>query len=187
MAAKKVERSYGLSAAEARELAEEFKASKRFPNPYRAGAYRFTVEALVALGVNKPHPLDKVREEFRKAAGDEWYQSWARKEKRDDETGKDADERFVQNLRVLQRTKDYGRKLLEVGRKVMKTKGAVIDLTRADKGELLIALNVNRGTPKKAGRASPSRVEPKGKSAPAKRKSSAKGRPAKAASKKPQD
>ena len=31
------------------------------------------------------------------------------------ETGKDADARFLQNLSVLQRTKDYGRKLLEVG------------------------------------------------------------------------
>jgi hypothetical protein len=67
-------------------------------------------------------------------AGREWYSAWAKREKRNKETGQDAAGRFVQNLRVLQRTKDFGRKLLEVG-KVMGTKGAVIDLSRDAKGD----------------------------------------------------
>src|SRR5688500_3233804 len=111
MAGANEKRSFGLSAADIKELTEQYKASKRIPNPYRSGAYRFAIDGLLSLGVNKLHPLAKVHEAFRKAAGDEWYKAWTSKEKRNAEAGLDADERFVQNLRVLQRTKDYGRKL----------------------------------------------------------------------------
>jgi hypothetical protein len=86
MAKDKSERSYGLSTAEVKELAEEFKASKKFPNPHRTGAYRFTIDALVALGVNKPHPIAKVHQAFRKTTGNEWYSDWANKEPRNKET-----------------------------------------------------------------------------------------------------
>jgi hypothetical protein len=75
-----------LSTAEVKELAEEFKASKKFPNPHRTGAYRFTIDALVALGVNKPHPIAKVHQAFRKTTGNEWYSDWANKEPRNKET-----------------------------------------------------------------------------------------------------
>lgn len=152
MAGAAEKRSFGLSAEDISALAEQYKASKRLPNPYRLGAYKFVIDALLSLGTNKFHPLAKVNQAFHKAAGDEWYAAWANKEKRSADAGKDADERFIQNLRVLQRTKDYGRKLLQVGQKVLKRKGAVIDLRRDKDGGLLVALNTNSAKPLKPGR-----------------------------------
>lgn len=152
MATKKGERSYGLSTEEVKQLTEEYKATKKFPNPHRAGAYAYTVAALVNLGVNKPHSLTKVHEAFKKAAGNDWYRAWANKEARSEATGKNAAERFLQNIRVLQRTRDYARRLLEVGRRVMRTKGCVIDLTRDKQGNLLVTLNTNSSTPQKPDR-----------------------------------
>ena len=153
MSAKKQKRSFGLSAQEAQELAAEFAKTKRLPSPFRSGGYGFTIRALVSLGANKRHGLAKVHAAFRKAAGADWYAQWAGSEKRNKETGLDADGRFLQNLRVLQRTADYGLKLLEVGQKVMGTKGAVIDLSRDAKGALFVCLNTNSDTPIKPGRA----------------------------------
>lgn len=159
MAAKKSERSYGLSAEEIKQLAEEYRATKTFPNPHRMGAYKFAIDGLVALGVNKQHRIAKVHQAFRRAAGEEWYKAWASKEPRNKETGKDVDGRLLQNLQVLQRTKDYGRRLLDTGRRVLRSKGAVIDLTRDSNGEIMVVLNTKSGTPQKVGRiarASPS-------------------------------
>jgi hypothetical protein len=150
--ASKVKRSFGLSEQDVRELAAEYETTKRFPNPYRAGAYGFTIDALVKLGVNKPHPLAKVHAAFKRAAGADWYSAWAGTEKRNEETGKDADARFLQNLRVLQRTADYAMKLLQVGREVIKSKGAVINLTRDNKGGLVVTLNTDSDAPAKPGR-----------------------------------
>jgi hypothetical protein len=152
MSAKKVERSFGLSPEQLAELSSEFAKMKKFPNPYRAGAYGFTIDALLKLGVNKAHPVAKVHTAFKSAAGADWYSAWSSAEKRNEETGKDADARFLQNLSVLQRTADYGLKLLEVGKKVMKSKGAVIDLSRDSKGGLLVSLNTDSDTPVKPGR-----------------------------------
>src|SRR4051812_15704875 len=142
-------RSFDLSNEEVKTLAAQYAKDKEFPNPYRAGAYRHTVAALVMLGANKPHPVAKVHEAFKRAAGAEWYAEWAKKESRNDKTGKDVDGRFLQNLKVLQRTKDYGLKLLTAGRRVLKTKGAVIDLTRSAKGALLVCLNTKSAKPRK--------------------------------------
>lgn len=147
--ASKVKRSFGLSAEDVQELTGEYAKTKRFPNPYRAGAYGFTIDALVKLGVNKPHSLAKVHAAFKRAAGAEWYGEWVGTKKRNKETGLDADGRFLQNIRVLQRTADYALKLLQVGRDVLKSKGAVIDLTRDSKGGLLVALNLDSDTPTK--------------------------------------
>lgn len=159
MAAKKAERSYGLSSDEVKQLTEEYKTTKKFPNPHRTGAYKFTIDALVVLGVNKPHPIAKAHQAFRKAAGNDWYSDWASKEPRNKETAKNVDGRFQQNLQVLQRTNDYGRRLLEVGRKVLKSKGAVIDLARDDRGNLLVTLNTNSATPQKPGREGQQKAE----------------------------
>ena len=115
-------RSFGLSDKEIEALAAEYAETKRLPNPHRSGAYAHTVTALVTLGVNEFHPLAKVQEAFKRAAGDEWYAAWANKETRSEAGGKDADARFVQNLGVLQCIGDYGLKLLQVGQKVFKTK-----------------------------------------------------------------
>ena len=152
MSEKKQDRSFGLSPEHVTELTAEFGKTKTLPNPYRSGAYGFTIAALLKLGVNKAHPVAKVHTAFKNAAGQDWYAEWSTAKKRNAETGKDADARFLQNLSVLQRTADYGRKLLEVGKKVMGTKGVVIDLSRDDKGGLLVALNLNSDTPLKPGR-----------------------------------
>jgi hypothetical protein len=152
MAAEKQQRSFGLSPDRISELTAEYEATKRLPNPYRTGAYAHAVTALITLGANKPHSLAKVHQAFKRAAGAEWYAAWAGQEKRNAETGLDAGGKFVQNLRVLQRTCDYGRKLLEVGTEVLKSKGAVIDLTRDSTGGLLVALNLDSDAAAKPGR-----------------------------------
>jgi hypothetical protein len=152
MAKASAPRSFDLSHAEAKALAERHAKDKAFPNPYRSGAYRFAIDALVSLGVNKRHGLPKAHEAFKRAAGADWYAAWAKKERRNDKTGKDADGRFLQNLRVLQRTKDYGRKLLQAGRRILKTKGCVIDLTRDGKGGILVCLNTRSEKPQTPGR-----------------------------------
>jgi len=72
------------------------------------------------------------------------------KESRNDETGKDHNERFLQNLKVLQRVRDYGLSCLRLGRRSC-DKGCVIDLTR--NGEILVSLNTNSDSPKQLGRA----------------------------------
>jgi len=148
----KSKRSFGLSAEDVQELAAEYAKTKRLPCPYRNGAYAHAIAALVTLGANKPHSLAKLHQAFKRAAGAEWYAAWAGTEKRNEETGLDADGRFLQNLRVLQRTSDYGLKLLEAGQKVMGTKGAVIDLSRDSKGAILVSLNTDSSEPLKPGR-----------------------------------
>jgi len=154
----KSKRSFGLSVEQITELTGEFEKTKKFPNPYRAGAYGFTIDALLKLGVNKAHPLAKVHTAFKNAAGADWYAEWSEAKKRNKDTGLDADGRFLQNLRVLQRTSDYALKLLEIGQKVLKSKGAVIDLTRDAKGGLLVCLNSDSDTPFKPGRSNAARI-----------------------------
>ena len=160
MSEKKQERSFGLSPEHVTELTAEFEKTKTLPNPYRSGAYAHAIAALVNLGVNKPHPLAKVQAAFKKAAGDDWYSEWSEAKKRNKETGLDADGRFLQNLRVLQRTADYALKLLQVGREVLKSKGAVIDLTRDAKGGLLVSLNTDSDSPLKPGRSVAAKIAP---------------------------
>lgn len=67
---KKSERHFGLSPEEVTDLNAEFDQSKALPNPHGDGAYRFTIEALLALEPNQPHPLGKVKEQFHNAAGE---------------------------------------------------------------------------------------------------------------------
>lgn len=165
--ASKSQRSFGLSPEQIAELTAEYEQSKKFPNPYRTGAYAHTVTALLTLGADKPHSLAKVHQAFKRAAGVDWYAAWAGQEKRNADTGLDAAGKFVQNLRVLQRTADYGKKLLDVGREVLKSKGAVIDLTRDVKGGLLIALNLDSDAPAKPERSKRTKTPPAAKAAKA--------------------
>jgi hypothetical protein len=145
------ERSYGLSAEEVTAMKAEYKESKCLPNPYRQkGAYRFTIGALVALGTDKFHPLSMVYSAFKEAAGDEWYSAWANKEARTGK-GKDAPGKFLLNLHVLQRTKDYAKRLFDLKR-VLGSQGVVIDLSRAEDGTLLVRLNLDSASPEKPGR-----------------------------------
>src|SRR5580704_11800060 len=98
-------------------------------NPYRHGAYHFTVETLIQMGLNKPHKFSafasKLKHVWSRADGGGWS-AFEKREARNKETAKDLDGRILQNCRVLQRTKDYGKPLLKAG--------AVIDLSRDDRG-----------------------------------------------------
>jgi hypothetical protein len=145
------DRMYGLSTKDVALLKNEYATSNTMPNPYKNGAYKFTVAGLLVLGANEFHPLARVRAAFAKASGKDWFDAWASKELRSKQ-GKDADGRFVQNLRVLQRTADYAKRLLETGKKVLKSKGAVIDLQRDQTGELLVRLNLDSAVPMKPNR-----------------------------------
>jgi hypothetical protein len=137
-------------------------------NPYRHGAYHFTIATLLLLGLNKTHKFSafaaKLQKVWIKADKDGW-KAFANREARNKETAKNLDGRIFQNCRVLQRTKDYGKPLLKAG--------AVIDLTRDDKGSLLICLNTRSRKPLKPGRA-PKASKPGAKPAKPKGKSSRK-------------
>ena len=49
----KSERHFGLRPEEVTELKARFDPSKTLPNPHRDGAYKYTIEALLALGANQ--------------------------------------------------------------------------------------------------------------------------------------
>jgi hypothetical protein len=119
--------------------------TRRFPNPHRDGCYGYSIEALVTLGVNEWHSLSSMYRTFKRVAGSDWFTWWCEREPRN-EYGKDATGRFLDNLWILQRTGNYGRKLLEVGTKVLGTEGCVIDFARDRKG-LRVRLNTNSSKP----------------------------------------
>jgi hypothetical protein len=135
-------RNYKMDAKEVAALKTEAKAQKSFPNPYR-GCYGALVAALAALGLNKWHSFSEVKAAVKKNMGENW-EAFQAKAARNKETGKDVDGRLLQNLTVLQRVNDYGKKLLQVN--------AVIDLKREGK-EVQVRLNTNSKEPQKMGRA----------------------------------
>ena len=81
-------------------------------NPYRHGAYHFTVAALLLMGVNKAHKFSafaaKLKQVWTKADAEGW-RDFKNRKARNEATAKDLDGRIFQNCRVLQRTKDYGK------------------------------------------------------------------------------
>ncbi len=154
-------RRFHLSDKRLAELRKARRRHKRFPNPHKKGFYFYLVEALVELGVNKSRPLEAVIERVRQlmsdastvrsrnssTAWDRWVTDTPRFEKLEN----DWRARFEMNFCTLQRLggfTPYGRKLLEVGQKIMKTKGAVIDILRADDGGKLLRLNTNSNRPR---------------------------------------
>jgi hypothetical protein len=154
-------RRFHLSEKRLAELRKACRRLKRFPNPHKKGFVFYLVEALVGLGVNKKHALESVIERVRQlmsdastvrsrnssTAWDRWVTDMPRFEKLDN----DWRARFEMNVCTLQRLggfTPYGRKLLEVGQKVMKSKGAVIDILRANDGDKLLRLNTNSNRPR---------------------------------------
>ncbi len=108
----------------------------KLENPYRHGAYHFTVAALIQMGINKAHKFSIFAAKFQKVWSKEDAEGWKgfkNRQARNEATAKDLDGRILQNCRVLQRVKDYGRPLLKAG--------AVLDLTRDDAGVLQVCLN----------------------------------------------
>ena len=147
------ERKYGLSTEETAKLKEVHRTSpKAFPNPHQKGCYKFILETLWAMGANEWHGLNKLVEKFKTIAPLDWVKDWAARD------GKPVADRLWTNVQTLQRVNDYGLSLLQVGQKVLGTKGCVLDIQR--KGDSFeIRLNTNASVPVKAGRAA--KVAPK--------------------------
>jgi hypothetical protein len=128
------------------------------PNPFNTGFYYFFLETLKLLGANRSHPRRAVIATFRKLAnaprtlrnGRTFWQRWK---------GKSAalswQSRFDQNADVLQRVPrpgvvnktPYGLKLLQVGPKLLRTHGVVIDILRGANGEKFFRLNTDSPFP----------------------------------------
>ena len=126
-------------------------------NPYRHGAYFFTLATLIKMGINKTHKFSaftaKLQQVWTKADADGW-KDFKNRKARNEATAKDLEGRIFQNCRVLQRVGDYGKPLLRAG--------AVIDSPRDNGGNLMIALNTKSKKPQKPGCApKPSKPEPK--------------------------
>jgi hypothetical protein len=99
------------------------KSPKSFENPYRAGgSYHAVVETLRKLGTGRMHPAAKVVAEYRKLIGAAEWKAFAAKPSRNEETGKAADQRVIQNCIVVARL-DYGAPLREIGHEVRKARG----------------------------------------------------------------
>lgn len=135
---------------------------KVIPNPHNVGAYWLFVEALKALGADKPHAFKSVKAEMKKIgsapelkddADKTLWTRFADKEGKGetDETCKSLDQRIHQNAEVLQRLggfTPYGLRLLQCGQLVLKSKGMVIDILKGKDGkEVSYRLNTNSNTP----------------------------------------
>jgi hypothetical protein len=84
------------------------KALSELNNPFREfGGYWSSVEALRALGVEKMHGFDAIIPAVIRAMGAERFKAFKAKDARNEETGKDANARIIQNVSVVAR-KDYG-------------------------------------------------------------------------------
>lgn len=153
-------RRYHLTADRIKELRTERETNGTIPNPFNAGCYHAIVSSLSSLGVDRKHTFAAVYAEARKqmsvaATKDEdgltaWQRFTKKEAKGSKETSLDASDRFLQNIKVLQRLggfNPYGLKLLEVGRKVLGSKGMAIDLLAGSAGEVFVRLNTDSNTP----------------------------------------
>lgn len=87
-------------------------------NPFRVGGgYWASVEAMRALGMGKMHAFDAIVLAVIRAMGAEAYKAFKAKDSRNEETGKDANARIIQNVGVVAR-KDYGKPLRDLGYEV---------------------------------------------------------------------
>lgn len=159
-------RGFGLSERDLARLKSEVQqrsTGKRtyVPNPHNKGVYHFVIETLKALGINRAHPAAVVTAKFREltntpdsrdAKGATFWKRWTR----GDENASPWKERFAQNVEVLQRVPrggvktnntPYGRRLLEVGTKVLGTRGVVIDILRDRDGLRKYRLNTDSDSP----------------------------------------
>lgn len=163
-----IPRKFHLSDTEVTALKAEAKeGGKDFvPNPHNKGFYFYLIEALKALGINRPHSVAVVQGRFKdlttasETKDDEGKTFWSRWKNKDaatdDETkALDWEGRFMQNVEVLQRVPrpgsknktPYGLKLLEVGTMVLGTKGCVIDIVKGASGQKMLRLNTNAALP----------------------------------------
>lgn len=163
---KRKPRKFHNSVAEIDQLRAEYKETggdnvKLLPNPYNRGSYHYIVEALKRLGPDERFRFATVAKKVKDLMSDpettkDGKTAWQRfdgKDSRNEETGRDADGRLMQNVNVLQRVNPntsfspYGLKLLEVGTRVLKTKGVVIDVLKGNGGEVMLRLNTDSAKP----------------------------------------
>ncbi len=154
-----IPRKFHLSDEEVTALKEQYKETKRFPNPHNKGFYYFLIESLIDLGIDQTHPQSVVIARMEALMNDpstldeDGKTAWHRfkeKQPRNNATAKDWTARFEQNVVVLQRLTGltpYGRKLLDVGQKVLRQRGAVIDVLVSEDGQRLLRLNTKSKVP----------------------------------------
>src|SRR5205085_1571733 len=122
-------RNFALRKKLIRRLRAEYRLMGSVPNPYYFGCYYCIVEALAILGVNQYHPFETLRIEVEELMGSTrwrvflYRESLRHRPRWVEDVQADASARLHYNCRVLQRTKNYGLKLLQVGQIVMGTKG----------------------------------------------------------------
>ena len=155
--------SFYLSDEQTDKLKADYKATKVMPIPYSTGAYRSFLLALIDLGVNKSHPFKSVKDKMKALMSDKetvvdgrtQWQRFTGKEAHTDneENALNVDGKIHQNAEVLQRVNGesntpYGMKLLQVGRLILKSKGATVDILKSKDGrEKLYRLNLNAAEP----------------------------------------
>jgi hypothetical protein len=92
--------------------------------PYRAGgSYHGVVATLQKLGMGKMHPASALVKAYPAVVGTEAWKAFKAKDPRNDETGKNAEGRIIQNAIVVNRP-DYGMPLRAVGLEVRKDRNA---------------------------------------------------------------
>jgi hypothetical protein len=135
-------------------------SKKRMPNPFNRGFSYYLLEALVQLGINEKHPTATVMRRVETLMSDPatvqpWngttaWNRWTSNTRGDRTLANDWQARFDLNVVVLQRLTGftpYGRRLLDVGQKVMGRKGAVIDMLVSKDGQRCLRLNTHSDSP----------------------------------------
>jgi hypothetical protein len=165
--AKVAPRKFHLNDDEVAELRQAHKDGDPLPNPQNRGSYFYIIEAGKKLGLNRKHSLKTVISTIRELMSDKETRqddgkgntttAWQRFRDKspatsNEENALDVEDRIVQNMEVLQRTSltsttPYGLKLLQVGQKVLKTHGCVIDLLKGDGKEIFFRLNTDAAAP----------------------------------------
>lgn len=157
-----VPRKFHLSSDEIADLKYTWRDTKRFPNPHNRGFYFYLLEALIDLGIDQMHPQSMVLRRVEALMSDPStvqgegtdamtaWERWANKDPRNKESARDLEGRFDLNVTVLQRLTGltpYGRRLMDVGEKVLGRKGAVIDVLVSKDGVRHLRLNTHSNRP----------------------------------------
>jgi hypothetical protein len=141
-------------------LRNEYKESGKIPSPFNEGMYNAIFLGLLDLGINSKHKFASLEANIKERLSatetkdENGKTAWQRFRDKEaggsEETSLDAHDRLLQNCKVLQRLggkTPYGLKLNEVGTKVIKSKGLVIDLLKSGTGEVYVRLNSESNKP----------------------------------------
>lgn len=152
-------RKFHISADEVTVLKQQMKDGDVLPNPHNRGFWHYFIETMKRLGLNRNHSaaivINKFQERTREAdtkdaEGKTFWVRWSKKDGRNTETEKDWHGKFEQNVEVLQRLgglTPYGLRLMEVGQKVLGTKGACINIINGSGGTVMYRLDTNSDRP----------------------------------------